>query len=286
MDTIFIKIIRNQEDGLQDIPFIKNKYDHEIIDNNYNILQDTLYNIIESNNTKRIVTISNTHVLYKVPNTRTIFISNKTVSEFCNKEMCVSDEIRITGKDFVFEKILESEKKLDIFFKNYAKDYNMHIILDYEYLSNPYINNIINALFSIREKILFLDIINIKSKEYKDYIQIVISRLCDIKEKKINIFNEYSELCIYRPEEQEEEADVGWYLLRGIDLDFRNKIMEKLIDDNKTIINITICNKKYLISKTSMHYQNNFTYFDNSVKIKDLVLFPEEKKLLCFELIN
>lgn len=290
--NIFIKC-----SSANDIDFIKNTYDYTI-DN-----EQMIEEIINENTDNRIITISSTNIctLYTTKHdSAIIYLSNKdyliskqvlknmklNTNEYLNKEiMCVGDDINITEKDFIFENIIGNEK-LIIFIKNYTKDKKVQIILDYEYLQNQYIDNIFNALIVIKDQIIFLDIINITNNIYKDSVQVFISKLCDLKEKKINIFNEYSETLIYRPENKESEEDVGWYILRGMDMETKSKILEKLSESEKLIISMTICNEKYLIGKTTLAYQNENTYYDETTNVKDLILFPEEKKLLCFELIN
>ena len=101
-----------------------------------------------------------------------------------------------------------------------------------------------------------------------------ITKHSDLKEKSINIFTEHSYFLIYRPVEQErgkEEEDIGWYLLRGLDKKLKNEIMSKL--DDEIIETINIDGKYYMITKTTMDYQNKKSYYD-SKNVFEAILFP------------
>ena len=123
-------------------------------------------------------------------------------------------------------------------------------------------------------------------KKIREFIRNLIKEVFDLKEKSINIFTEHSYFLIYRPVEQErgkEEEDIGWYLLRGLDKKLKNEIMSKL--DDEIIETINIDGKYYMITKTTMDYQNKKSYYD-SKNVFEAILFPEEKKVAGFELIN
>ena len=144
----------------------------------------------------------------------------------------------------------------------------------------------------------------------------ILIKTFDMKEKSINIFTDDSWFLIFRPAEQviiesttketqdpighdkadkndsdsdsnsfdiDENDDIGWYILRGLSLQERDEILKKISDN--TIIRLKINNDEYLIAKTNMIQQNHKSYYATK-SIHDMVLFPEEKKHMMFELVN
>ena len=108
----------------------------------------------------------------------------------------------------------------------------------------------------------------------------------DLKEKKINIFTEDSAFLIYRPLCQSKKyPDFGWYVASklGVDINDMDKIIKSI--DSDTMICLDIDGEDYLIAKTTMRYQNSKTYY-TTTKIEDLVLFPDEKAVMCFDLLG
>lgn len=167
-------------------------------------------------------------------------------------------------------------------------DYNVHLCINME-ISKEYIKQIVN---SFKEQIVSMDITEfnpcIDDKERvvgeKECIKEILVHAFDIKEKTINLFNEDSEFLIYRSIFQKNpETDIGWYILRGLTLDQKKNIISKLDPDRTTTI--TMDEEDYLITTTSMNEQNEKSYF-TAKSIQDFTLFPEEKSLMCFELIG
>lgn len=105
----------------------------------------------------------------------------------------------------------------------------------------------------------------------------------DIKEKKINFVNEDTQFIVYRPFQQVDIEDVGWYILRQIDVDTKDNIT-KHIEIDKIVIE-TIDDIDIMFALTTVREQNAKIYH-NGCKISDIILFPEEKKAMIFELIN
>lgn len=110
-----------------------------------------------------------------------------------------------------------------------------------------------------------------------------MSNSANKKDNGIRIFNEKSKFLIFRPTELVDEGDYGWYILRGLGINLRKQILEKL--DNDSIIDFDIGEHSYFITTTTMEKQNKMNYLVNK-KLLDLVLFPDEKRDMCFELIN
>jgi hypothetical protein len=103
-------------------------------------------------------------------------------------------------------------------------------------------------------------------------------------EKKINLFNADSKIPICRSLEQKNEEDVGWYLLRGLKLDDRERCLKALEGDK--IVSFDIDDETCLLSSTTLEKQQEKTYLSPSVKLLDRILFPQEKTFLLFELLN
>ncbi len=167
-------------------------------------------------------------------------------------------------------------------------DYNVHLCINME-TPKEYIKQIVK---SFKEQMVSMDITEynpcLSDKkgvvETKECIKEILVYAFDIKEKTINIFNEDSEFLIYRPIAQEDpETDFGWYILRGLSLNQKKDIISKL--DSERTTNIDIDGEDYLITTTTMNEQNEKSYF-TAQSIQDFTLFPNEKLLMCFELIN
>lgn len=187
----------------------------------------------------------------------------------------------------------------------------VHVSLDMKVFNEQLIKSVIptnreglnleqveNLLFGIKNNIVSMDIAEFNPeigdsndvRITRETIRYLLSRTFDIKEKQINIFTEDSQFLIYRPLEQDDpDIDIGWYLLRGLTIKDKEELMKTIPND--TIISIeldgdeTIENGTYLITKTTMNEQNSKSY-GTSETIQDIVLFPQEKICMGFELIN
>lgn len=194
--------------------------------------------------------------------------------------------------------------------KNLIKENPVYVVLDVKVLdksimpsvSKPNenglsIETVEKFLFGLKDNICGMDIVEFNptigsTKDVnlsKETIKFLLRRLFDIKEGTINIFSEDSQFLIYRPFDQEDpETDIGWYILRGMDMKTKESL-SKLIEDNQ-ITSIDLENEDgeeetYLVTKTTMNEQYNKSYF-TAENINDTVLYPQEKSLMVFELIN
>jgi len=127
-----------------------------------------------------------------------------------------------------------------------------------------------------------------------EIVQILYRNVMNLKEKKINIFNENSRFLIYRQLEKTDDQDVGWYILRFVDIETKNKILEKIEDDKIYTIDLDdysiddftdTSDNSILISATTMEEQNKKTYYGTNT-FMECVLFPDEKVSMVFELVN
>ena len=145
---------------------------------------------------------------------------------------------------------------------------------------------------------------NFWSRLTSEVVQILYRNIMDIKEKKINLFNENSRFLIFRELKQKSEDDLGWYILRLMSMEDRLKILEHVQDDKIYVINLNdfglekfeekeildtdsdeIIENEILISATTIDDQNKKTYY-HCKSIMDCTLFPQEKFLMGFELVN
>lgn len=175
-----------------------------------------------------------------------------------------------------------------------------------KYIINSVFNNIVNqptfitingSIFNIvkKKKILELlttvapyvvgvEIINFERKHKNIIGECLLSLFSSLKEHKINIFTEDSKFLIYRPLiPTDPENDIGWYILRYTPTNIKNALMNEIGDD--CIISKELDGVDYLLATTTINDQNQKTYYyaDN---VMDLTLFPQEKQMMCFELIN
>lgn len=191
----------------------------------------------------------------------------------------------------------------------FDKKYPIHISLDLKVLKKSYapctvrtdkddgnmeLLDLIKLLDSIKDRVVSFDIVefnpsinNEKGGIFvtKKVVQQCLTTLFDIKEKSINVFNENSEFIIYRPSNQENITDIGWYIMRGTSLKEREEFLKSIADNTIIKVSMDDSDEDYLVTKTTMNEQNQRSYYV-CTKIEDITLFPEEKIAMCFELIN
>jgi arginase family enzyme len=127
----------------------------------------------------------------------------------------------------------------------------------------------------------------------------IYSRILNLKEYSINIFNENTRFLIFKPVDElcEEKEDsigdnYGWYILRNIPIDYKNNLLKEIDDDSITIIDIPssdnnedIQDIQVMISSTTILEQNDKCYY-TATSYKECTLYPDEKMAMAFELIN
>lgn len=118
--------------------------------------------------------------------------------------------------------------------------------------------------------------------------KIPLLTLVGLKEKKINIFNESSKFLIWRPTEQKSHNDIGWFILNGVPLEMREKLIKEI--DSDTITTFPIENdgieEIVFISSTTIEDQEKKSFYDPELTIYDCVLYPAQKVSMMFELLN
>jgi len=165
---------------------------------------------------------------------------------------------------------------------------------------NSYGDNEINFIIKyLRQKVQYINITDyddfaaIQSASILKYIKILLVEIMDIKEKKLNIFTENSRFLIYREVEPIADNDNGWYILRFLDNDTKEKILEK-ISDNDDIIPFTIEDDDgeeidILVSSTTIEEQEQMAYDNDDGDTNNIFnkcLYPIEKYSMVFELVN
>lgn len=120
-----------------------------------------------------------------------------------------------------------------------------------------------------------------------------IRDIFNLKEKSMNIFSDDSRFLIYRPVEQVDEDDIGWYIVRFMTLQQREMFINKIGDE---ILTLEYENdedrdeekekeKEVMITTTSVKEQQEKTYYYANT-VFDCCLVPEEKVSMVFELLN
>ena len=177
------------------------------------------------------------------------------------------------------------------FINHFIRHSHIYISMDAKVFGDY--TNIINSKFlkpilmNIKDNIVACDIVDysINTPHYDKIRSCILKCLeytFDVKQKSINIFTEDSEFLIFRPMYQHDLfSDIGWYILRGLDLKTKQELVKNIAHD--TIINLEIDDEDYLVTKTTINEQNKKSYYTENT-IEDCVLFPDEKKSMLFEL--
>jgi len=179
--------------------------------------------------------------------------------------------------------------------------------------------NLILSKLSKLNKIRMIDItghylcVNDTEITFRITIETIIkiySKLLNLKEYSINIFNENSKFLIYKPldeiyqlEKDPECGLSGWYLLRNMTFGMREELLNELTNDDvimmeipKNMFNDIDLNDielndnidediEILIACTNMKEQEEKSYY-TITSYKDMVLYPDEKISMLFELTN
>lgn len=263
--------------------------------------------------------LNNTYTNHKLllkPEQIIYFGINKNITE--NNQIMLLDQLEI--KYFTLDRInkIGIEKILNHILKEFD-NYPIHLVMDLSVFDTRIVPNkkiITNHLneqiiFSnqgfdfdqvnkiiecLKNKINTFDVVgfnltcenNINDKLTIKLIKTLIVGIMNVQEKKLNIFTEDSRFLIYRPVEQENGEDIGWYILRFMNLEQREEILKNInLDD---IHNITIDDENdnecdIYISSTTVNEQEIMSYYV-AQNIIDKCLFPPEKMIMLFELLN
>jgi len=168
------------------------------------------------------------------------------------------------------------------------------------------LNTILEALNKMNKKYNNIKLIDITghylslentSPAYRVTIETITkiySKIFDMKEYSINIYNENTRFLIFKPVDElcnPNEIDIGddygWYILRNIPKELKEELFKEIEDDSIKIITINENNTDIdiMVSSTTINEQNNKCYYTSS-SYKDCTLYPDEKMAMMFELIN
>ena len=180
-----------------------------------------------------------------------------------------------------------------------AKHYNGLEYLELETLSNLLRDKVDYLIISGFDSTIDNET-NFSSRLSSEVVQILYRNIMNLKEKKINVFNENSRFLIFREVKQKSEEDIGWYILRMLSMEDRQHILKHIEDDKIYTINLDdfgidefdssedsdeILENDILITATTIEDQNLKSYY-LCKSIMDCALFPQEKSLMGFELVN
>lgn len=315
MTNYFIAVYDDNNDQAPD--FIKESYDYKIyntIDNNGNkfdnkLLSNYLTEFISSDNDANIIIVGS--------DTDTVIYTHEILKNVANT-ICLTNN-KIGDLDCItIKKIKQLGINNIIPLISNNIDTKLHLVIDVSICDSSYapctnkLENDISLTYDelleiielLKHKVSYFNIIGFNA--YKDLLndnnvykctkmtgdicRDIICRLFDIKNKKINLFTEDTKFLIYRPIVQDygddESIDVGWYILRHMTLNEREQLI-KTIDDN--IITTEYDNGDDIIdvyiTVTTIREQNEKSYYTTS-SVYDCCLFPREKSLMIFELLN
>lgn len=189
--------------------------------------------------------------------------------------------------------------------QNMISNKPVHVSLDMKVFDSSLIKSVIpqndaglkleqvsNLLANIKNNIVSMDIVEFNPsvgstedvKITRETIRYILTKTFDIKEKTLNIFSEDSQFLVFRPIQQEDPyTDIGWYILRGLQVNDKNELISRL--ENDKIITIEVDDEEYLVTKTTINEQNEKSFYMTET-INDVTLFPQEKICMAFELIN
>lgn len=138
----------------------------------------------------------------------------------------------------------------------------------------------------------FLDVTMINRIQIET-IQQIYGTILKLKEKKINIYNEHSRFLIFKPLQElyidyDEYDDIGWYIMRNVDSELKERLLEEIKDGE--IIQIQIedddnIKRDILISVTTLADQYELSYY-LADDYSDKRLYPDEKLDSYFNLLT
>jgi len=204
-----------------------------------------------------------------------------------------TDKINMIGMDAVIESIkaLVENNPINLCISMTAFNKKTTKCVTHENLNGMDFDQITKLVSDIKDQVKSLTITDFDTNSGLEKHKNLTGELCrqiivqcmNLKQKRLNIFSEDTEFLIYRHSEQEDEdTDYGWYILRGMDIDTKNKLISNI---KGKIIEIEVDGEDCLVTTTTINEQSTKTYYMCN-GITDTVLFPQEKQNMMFELIN
>ena len=254
----------------------------------------------------------NCHILYFMDETQFLNIKSSQITcigyDIENYDCFNLDILRKKGITNILLMLLEKYKN-----KHVICAFSMNIfdnticptepIKNHKYFSSHELNEIV---LTLNNKVNSLIITNFNLNNENEYavrltsevIQILYKNIMDIKEAQINVFNIHSRFLIFRPLEQTDENDIGWFILRFLSNEQKNKLLSHIPDNTIMILNLDDVEESkiydltddidvddVLISVTTIDEQNKKNYYVSN-DMTDCCLYPQEKTLMTFELVN
>lgn len=120
-----------------------------------------------------------------------------------------------------------------------------------------------------------------------EMMRTIVSTMGRIKKQRINLMTEDSPFLIYRPVDQLDHDDIGWFILRGVPTELKEKFLKSIPTDRMVSQELELDDgpKDYYLSRTTIREQETGSYY-TSTSILDQALFPQEKSLMYFELVT
>ena len=233
------------------------------------------------------------------------------------------DKIKLDSNGMYLDEDIKGEKlkkTLKFIEKKFEQNEPIHIVFDLEVLSQSIsplafrydyelknnkdkgvnLDELYIILESFRKlNIVGLDIVNynlvnddksIINRIQSETIQKIYGTLLNLSVKSFNVFNENSRFLIFKPIE-DISNDIGWYILRGVDIELRNELMSKINEGQIITVKINEENEgqddeqEILVTTTTIFDQNEYSYY-SSEDFLDKRLYPDEKMDMMFELLN
>lgn len=227
------------------------------------------------------------------------------------------DQIKLETNGIYLDEDIKGErlrKTLKFIEKKFEQNKPIHIVFDLEILSqtisplsfrydyelqnNKGVN--LDELYIILESfrklnIVGLDIVNynlvndnksIINRIQSETIQRIYGTLLNLSIRSFNVFNENSRFLIFKPLE-DISNDIGWYILRGGDIELRNELMIKINEGQIITVKIEENNEEQeiFVTTTTIFDQNEYSYYSSN-DFLDKRLYPDERMDMMFELLN
>lgn len=258
----------------------------------------------EINSSEENILLKSNVIYYPYKNLKknTTYIIDKIIKEINSNPLAIVFDMSVFNVNIAPCVIREE-------FKNGLDLDQLNIILEKLNDMNKKYNNI--KMIDITGHYLSLEDTNPAFRVTIETITKIYSKIFDMKEYNINIYNEYSRFLIFKPiEELCIESDIikndiienvyiendiieinkigdnyGWYILRNIPN--QEDIFKEIDNDSIKIITINENNNdiNIMITSTTIDEQNQKCYY-TVTSYTDCTLYPDEKISMMFELIN
>lgn len=228
-----------------------------------------------------------------------VYILDKIIKEICNNPVAIIFDMSVFNVNIAPCTIRESYKDgIDLD--------QLHMILDKLSKMNKEYNNV--KMIDITGHYLSVADTEASFRITIETITKIYSKICNMKEYAINIYNENTRFMIYKPVDElclENQFDCnddndskvvdidyigdnyGWYMLRNVPNNIKDDLMREIDNDTIKIISINDGDNEIdiMVSSTTMSEQNEKCYY-TATSYKDCTLYPDEKMAMMFELVN